>query len=348
MKIAIISDAWHPQVNGVVTTLTRTTETLREWGHELCLITPEQFRAMACPGYPEIALALWPYRKVAAKLEAFQPEAIHIATEGPLGWAARRYCRRRGLSFTTSYHTRFPEYLRLRLPVPLPLSYAVVRRFHEAAARTMVAAPWLAEELSQRGFSRLCLWSRGVDTEVFRPREKEFMTTPRPILLYAGRVAVEKSIEDFLRLPVGGSKYVIGNGPDLEMLRARYPEVYFTGYRWGEDLARHIAAADVFVFPSRTDTFGLVMLEAMACGVPVAAYPVPGPAGLVVNGENGWLAEDLGRAVVAALEVDPEKCRTFATDYSWTKCTGQFLANLQPVALTASATAPPVAASGGP
>ena len=332
MKIAIVSDAWHPQVNGVVTTMTLTIALLEKWGHQVSTITPDLFRTMPCPGYPEIPLALLPYRKVSRLLAGFAPEAVHIATEGPLGWAARRYCRRRGIGFTTSYHTRFPEYVRLRAPLPLSWSYAVMRRFHGAAAATMVASEHLAAELGQQGFANLKIWSRGVDTELFKPRIKNFLFEPRPIFLYAGRVAVEKNIEAFLQTPLPGSKYVIGDGPDLVKLRQKYPRVNFPGYKRGEELASYLAAADVFVFPSLTDTFGLVMLEAMACGVPVAAYPVPGPAGLVRNGENGWLDEDLGRAAGAALEVDPQSCRRFATGFSWENCTAQFFANLHHLA----------------
>ncbi|HET97736.1 MAG TPA: glycosyltransferase family 1 protein [Desulfurivibrio alkaliphilus] len=328
MRIAIISDAWHPQVNGVVTTLTRTIAQLESWRHRVFAVTPNLFQTLPCPGYPEIPLALLPYRKMVRVLDNFRPEAIHIATEGPLGWAARRYCRRRKLGFTTSYHTRFPEYIRLRLPIPTSWSYGVMRRFHGPAAATMVAGAPLAAELAGYGFGPLKIWSRGVDTELFRPRDKEFLAAPRPVYLYAGRVAVEKNIEDFLRLKLPGSKYVIGDGPALARLRREYPEVVFPGYKKGEELAAHLAAADVFVFPSRTDTFGLVMLEAMACGVPVAAYPVPGPAGLVVNGENGYLNRDLARAADAALGVSPESCRKFAGQFSWHSCTRQFLDNL--------------------
>ena len=336
MKIAIVSDAWHPQVNGVVTTLTKTIAKLESWSHRVLAVTPALFQTLPCPSYPEISLALAPYRKTAWLLDEFNPHSVHVATEGPLGWAARRYCLRRKLNFTTSYHTRFPEYIRLRVPIPLSWSYAVVRSFHKAAAATMVASEHLAAELTGHGFRNLKIWSRGVDTEFFRPGDKNFLAAPRPIYLYAGRVAVEKNIEDFLRLPLSGSKFVIGDGPDLARLRNKYTDVFFPGYKRGWELAAYMTAADVFVFPSRTDTFGLVMLEAMACGVPVAAYPVSGPAGLVRNGENGVLNQDLARAALAALAVDPQACRDFARRFSWKVCTRQFLGNLAPLSLNCS------------
>ena len=328
MRLALITDAWLPQVNGVVTTLEKTVGQLRHWGHKVLVLSPELFRTVPCPTYPDIRLSLFPARKVARLLDDFVPEAIHIATEGPLGWAARAHCRKRNLAFTTSYHTRFPEYVRLRFPVPLPLSYAVVRRFHGAAKRTMTATDDLAAELEKRGFSNLRLWSRGVDTVIFRPWGKDFLPGPRPVMIYVGRVAVEKNIENFLRLDIPGTKYVIGDGPARAELESRYPDVHFPGFKTGVDLARYIASADVFVFPSRTDTFGLVMLEAMACGVPIAAYPVTGPLQLIRNGLNGFLHEDLKVAVTGALPVSPKKCRIFAESYSWENCSRQFLQNL--------------------
>ncbi|MEW6217996.1 MAG: glycosyltransferase family 1 protein [Thermodesulfobacteriota bacterium] len=328
MRIAVVTDAWHPQVNGVVTTLYRTAATLEEMGHEVLVVTPERFRTVGCPTYPEIRLALAPRRGIHRLFDAFRPQAVHIATEGPLGWTARACCRQRGLGFTTSYHTRFPEYVRLRFPIPLPVSYAVVRRFHTAARRTMVATAPLREELAARGFRNLVLWGRGVDTSLFRPRPKIHLDGPRPIFIYVGRVAVEKGLEAFCRLGLPGSKYIVGDGPAMDDLRARYPAVRFTGYRRGEELAQTMASADVFVFPSRTDTFGLVLLEAMACGVPVAAYPVTGPLQLVKNGENGVLDADLRQAALAALAVDSSRCRAFANTFSWQACTSQFLDNL--------------------
>jgi glycosyltransferase involved in cell wall biosynthesis len=328
MRIAIVTDAWRPQVNGVVTTLSRTAAVLGEAGHEVAVINPGMFKTFPCPTYPEIRLAMFPGRKIRDILDAFAPDAIHIATEGILGWSARSYCRKNGLRFTTSYHTRFPEYVRLRFPIPLRLTYAYMRRFHSAATRTMVVTDGLKAELTQYGFGNLALWSRGVDMEIFKPRSKAFLSDQRPISMFVGRVAVEKNIEEFLKLNLPGTKYVVGDGPALEELQMRYPEVRFTGYKKGEELARHMAAADVFVFPSRTDTFGLVMLEVLACGVPVAAYPVTGPKNIIQQGVTGYICEDLEGAVRAALRLDGRRCRAFAKQFSWQKCTSQFFNNL--------------------
>ena len=327
MQICLVTDAWSPQINGVVTTLSRTAATLAAWGHRVLLITPDRFRTLPCPTYPEIRLALVTPAAVGRLLTDFVPDAVHIATEGPLGWAARSACRRLGLDFTTSYHTRFPEYLRLRLPVPLPLGYALVRRFHRPARRTM-AAPTIIDELSARSFPHLAPWSRGVDTHLFRPRRRPTASRPRPVFVSVGRVAVEKNLPAFLDLDVEGDKWVIGDGPALADLRRDYPGVRFFGAKRGEELAALLAAADVLVFPSRTDTFGLVLLEAMACGVPVAAFPVTGPRFLVREGENGCLDRDLGAAVERALQVDRATCRESVAAYSWEACTRQFVANL--------------------
>ncbi len=300
------------------------------------MVTPDKFRTLACPTYPEIRLALKPGRKLARMIEAAQPCAIHIATEGPLGWAARRYCRRRHIPFTTAYHTKFPEYIKARFGVPLPISYAVMRRFHGASSRVMVATQGIENELAARGFCNISRWSRGVDTELFRPRPEArdadgpFAHLARPVFLYVGRVAVEKNIETFLDLDLPGSKVVVGDGPQLEQMRKRHSEIHFTGARFGEDLARHYAAADVFVFPSRTDTFGLVLLEALASGLPVAAYPVPGPNDVIGASPAGVLDEDLGKAAIRALDIDPALCRAHALDFSWEACTRQFLDNLRP------------------
>ena len=328
MNIAIVTDAWLPQVNGVVRTLRRTIEELAKLGHRAEVIAPEGFRTVPCPTYPEIRLALLPGREVARRLEASAPDAVHISTEGPLGLAARRACLREGRPFTTAYHTRFPEYVRARVPVPLTAGYAAMRWFHGAAVRTLVPTPSMMRTLSDRALRNLALWGRGVDTDTFRPRGKDFLDLPRPVWLYFGRVAVEKGIEDFLRLDLPGSKLVVGDGPAAGMLRRRYPKATFAGYRHGEELASFIAASDVFVFPSRTDTFGLVLLEAMACGVPVAAYPVTGPLDVVVNGVTGVLHEDLAVAALQALALDPGACREHAMHHSWTAATRQFLAAL--------------------
>ncbi len=330
MRIALVTDAWQPQVNGVVRTLNTTLQHLTLAGHTVTAVTPLDFKTMPCPTYPDIRLALWPARGVARRLEAFAPEAIHIATEGPLGLAARRYCLRHGLPFTTSFHTQFPEYIRLRAPVPVAWTYALLRRFHAPAVRTMVPTPGQRDKLLARGFENLRLWSRGVDTTIFNPDDPVHYDLPRPIAIYMGRVAVEKNIEAFLDLPLVGSKLVIGDGPDLERLRARYPGCHFTGPKFGRELARHLAGGDVFVFPSRTDTFGLVLLEAMACGLPVAAFPVQGPVDVVTQGETGVLSEDLGAAVSQALGLSREACMALARGYSWTRCTADFASYLAP------------------
>lgn len=331
MRIAIVTDAWSPQVNGVVTTLSRTRDTLIQFGHDVAVVNPGEFRTIPCPTYPEIRLAWRPFRGVARRLDAFRPERIHIATEGPLGLAARAYCRKHGLQFTTSYHTQFPQYVRARLPVPLGVSYAFLRWFHGGAARTMVATASQRADLASRGFGNLAAWTRGVDTTLFRPTNALTLPNARPIWIFVGRVAVEKSIEEFLRLDLPGTKYVVGDGPKRQELERAYPEARFTGYRFGAELAATLAAADVFVFPSKTDTFGVVMLEAMACGLPVAAYPVTGPADVVKQGVTGMLDTDLRQAALAALRLDRNRCRQEALACSWEEATRQFAANLAPV-----------------
>jgi glycosyltransferase involved in cell wall biosynthesis len=328
MRIMIVTDAWFPQTNGVVSTLGQTAAWLGRFGHEVRLLTPRDFRSMACPTYPEIRLSLFPYKKVASGILAFAPQALHIATEGPLGLSARRFCRKWGMQFTTSYHTQFPQYLRARFPIPLEVSYRALRRFHGAAVRCMVSTASMRAELATQGFNNLAQWQRGVDTELFRPRPKEFLPLPRPIAAYVGRVAVEKNIDAFLGMAWSGSKIVIGDGPERPRLQRQYPSAVFTGFKFGDDLASHLAAADVMVFPSRTDTFGLVNLEAMACGVPVAAYPVTGPVDVIQDGVTGALDLDLAKAAVRALEVDPKACRARALLSGWDISSRQFEDNL--------------------
>jgi glycosyltransferase involved in cell wall biosynthesis len=328
MRIMIATDAWFPQTNGVVHTLAQTAAWLGRFGHEVRLVAPRDFRTIPCPSYPEIRVAINPMRRLASSIEAFRPQAVHIATEGPLGLAARRYCVRRGLRFTTSYHTQFPQYLRSRWPIPLWLSYAALRWFHAAGHACMVSTKSLHASLVARGFKNLVRWQRGVDTELFRPRSKDFLRLPRPIAAYVGRVAVEKNIDAFLRMPWRGSKVVIGDGPERARLQSQFPEAVYTGFRHGEDLASHLAAADVLVFPSLTDTFGLVNLEAMACGVPVAAFPVTGPIDVVQDGVTGALDADLARAAERALRLDPLACREYALRSSWDACTREFEGNL--------------------
>ncbi len=341
MKICIVTDAWFPQVNGVVRTLDTTRRELEKLGHQVLMITPDRFRTMPMPTYPEIRLAVLPRRRLRAMIADFAPDAIHIATEGPLGWAARRICLKADLSFTTAFHTRFAEYVAARFHVPLSWGYAILRRFHGPSDRVMAATESLRRELEARGFGRTALFSRGVDMTVFHPREKTGLDMLRPVYTYVGRVAVEKNLEAFIGLDLPGTKVVVGDGPQLDELRAAYPDVVFTGVQQGAALARYYAQSDVFVFPSKTDTFGLVILEALACGVPVAAYPVPGP--LDVLGEHacrgdhasrhavGCLSDDLGTAIAGALRLDPEACLAFARTFSWEACTRQFVENLAPL-----------------
>jgi glycosyltransferase involved in cell wall biosynthesis len=324
-RIALVTDAWAPQVNGVVTTLEHVVGELRGDGREVLVVNPQDFRTLPCPTYPSIRLAVLPRATLARRLDVFAPDAVHVATEGPLGGAARAHCLARGWPFTTSFHTQFPEYVRARAPIPLAWTYAWLRRFHGAAERTLVATRTVSARLAARGFRHLAPWTRGVDTALFRPRDGSALDLPRPISLYVGRVAIEKNLEAFLGLDLDGTKVVIGNGPDFTRLRARFPGAVFLGELRGEALARHVAAADVFVFPSRTDTFGLVMLEAMACGLPVAAYPVPGPLDVVEHGRSGVLDEDLGRAVRAALALDRADCVAHAAKYSWRATADTFL-----------------------
>ena len=331
MKIALISDAWLPQINGVVTTLTKTSEILANLGHTVELITPDRFRTWPCPGYPAVGLAFLCGSRLRPMLEAFQPDAIHLATEGSIGFAARRYCREYGYPYTTAFHSRFPEYFKLRIGLPLSVSYAYLRWFHCESTRVMVATASLQQELSDKGFERLALWSRGVDTDLFRPRGKDHIKDKRPIFMYTGRVAIEKNVEDFLKLDLPGTSYVVGDGPQRAELEQKYPRARFLGYRTGEALARLMSAADVIVFPSRNDTFGLVILEALASGVPVAAYPVQGPKDILTDARAGILHADLKQAALGALALNPEDCRRFAYNYSWRQSAEQFVSHLAPI-----------------
>ena len=328
MKLALVTDAWLPQVNGVVTTLNRTRGVLEARGHAVTVVSPDQYRTLPCPSYPEIRLALWPRGRLARTLDALAPDAIHIATEGPLGLAAAGYCSRRGLAFTTSYHTQFPQYLRARAPIPESWSYAFLRRHHGRARRTLVATEHQRRDLVAHGFRNVVIWSRGVDAQLFQPGNREHLGLPRPIFTYAGRVAVEKNLDAFLALDLPGTKVVIGDGPDRVQLERRYPSAHFLGYKFGAELASCLSSADAFVFPSRTDTFGLVMLEAMACGTPVAAYPVTGPIDVVTQQHDGVLDEDLRTAALAALKIDRNACRATALSRSWERAAGQFLSHL--------------------
>lgn len=331
MHILIATDAWHPQVNGVVRTLFSTATALRDLGHEVDFLTPDGFRTVPLPSYPSLRIALPSGRAIARRLEAASPDAIHIATEGPIGFRTRAYCLRNRLPFTSAYATQFPEYIAARWPVPERWSYAVLRRFHAAAATTMVATPSLAARLAARGFRNLRFWTRGVDTGLFTPEGAAVLDLPRPIFLTVGRIAVEKNLEAFLALDLPGSKVVIGTGPQEDDLRRRFPAAHFLGQKEGRDLAAHVAAADVFVFPSRTDTFGLVQIEALACGVPVAAYPVMGPKDVIGDHPVGVLDEDLRHACLQALKLSREECRAYARRFSWENSARQFVGNLRPI-----------------
>lgn len=328
IKLTIVTDAWKPQVNGVVTTLGKTRDTIQQLGHQVTVINPSECKTIPCPTYPEIRLALNPGKYINREISAFSPSHIHIATEGPLGLSARKFCIKNKLAFTTSYHTQFPEYIRERFPIPLGISYKFFRNFHDKATRTMVGTPHQRKLLEERGFKNIVLWTRGVDSDVFKPGNKDFLSYPRPIWVYIGRVAVEKNIEAFLSLDLPGTKVVIGDGPAMEELKQKYSSVRFEGYKFGTELASYIAAGDVFVFPSLTDTFGVVMLEAMACGLPVAAFPVTGPCDVVRDGQTGCLNEDLQSAALNALELDPADCIQQAQEYTWEQATLQFINNL--------------------
>jgi glycosyltransferase involved in cell wall biosynthesis len=330
MRILIVTDAWVPQVNGVVRTLRMVVDELREAGKTVEIVGPDRFRTAPMPSYPEIRLALLPGRKLAKIIEEFQPDALHIATEGPLGMAARAYAKRKKIGFTTAFHTRFAEYLKARTGVPEFLSYAWLRRFHGAGSAVMVATQSLREELVTRGFNNVRPWSRGVDLSAFHPDHKEEWDLPRPIFLYVGRVAVEKNLRAFLKLDLPGSKVVVGDGPQRQELMAEFPGAHFVGARHGTALAAAYAGADVFVFPSKTDTFGLVVLEALASGVPVAAYPVTGPKDILAEATApvGALDEDLHKACLKALETDRSACRLYAETYSWRACAERFVDNL--------------------
>ena len=327
MRILIATDAYRPQVNGVVRTYERLEENVVALGADLTFLTPSHFRSIPCPTYPQIQLALPNFRRAAEFIRTAAPDAIHIATEGPVGWMTRHYCLRAGIPFTTSFHTRFAEYLSSRWLMPESWVYGLQRRFHNAGAGTMVATHSLAQDLSQRGFRKLLPWTRGVDTNLFRPRPVRRFGD-EPVFIYVGRIAIEKNIEAFLSLDLPGRKVVVGDGPLLGPLERKYPSVTFTGVVEGEELACCYASADVFVFPSRTDTFGMVILEAMASGVPIAAFPVTGPRDLVVQGVSGVLDEDLACAVREALTLDRGQVRAAAQAFSWEAAARMFLANV--------------------
>lgn len=329
LKVLIVTDAWAPQVNGVVRTLEMLGRDLRGMGHEVRYATPEGRFTLPLPTYAEIRLSIFPRRDLEREIRDFAPDAIHIATEGTLGLSARAVCLKYAIPFTTSFHTRFPEYVHARFPfVSEAAVYRFLRWFHGPATAMMVATQSLKRELEQHGFHNVRIWSRGVDVERFRPVEGAELGFARPVFLYVGRVAIEKNVEAFLTLDLPGTKVVVGDGPARASLERKFPEVKFLGPKTGEDLIRAYAASDVFVFPSRTDTFGLVVLEALACGTPVAAYPVQGPLDVVGDSPVAALHEDLRAACLQALAIPREACRAFALTRSWKTCTRQFLSNL--------------------
>jgi len=334
MRVLIATDAWHPQVNGVVRTLTTLARSAKALGTQIDFLSPDGFPTFQLPTYPGLRLA-WPGRReIARRIEEAKPDAIHIATEGPIGHAVRAYCLRNSRPFTTSYTTRFPEYIAARAPIPgmASLVYAILRRFHTAAAVTMVATPSLMAELGQRGFGNLGMWTRGVDTDLFRPDRAIDVGFRRPIFVSVGRVAVEKNIDAFLGLDLPGTKVVIGSGPQEAELKRRFPDAKFLGQLENGTLAAHVAAADVFVFPSRTDTFGIVQLEALASGLPIAAYPVTGPKDVVAGHPIGVLNDDLRVACLEALKLPRGPCRAFALDYSWENSARQFITHVKRIA----------------
>ena len=333
MKIAIVSDAWAPQVNGVVRTLQAVRAVLEGQGHEVLVISPDLFRSVPCPTYPEIRLALAGSGRVGDMLAMFAPDAIHLATEGPLCVAARRWCLRRGLPFTTAYHTQFPDYVSARSGVPAEWVWRYIQWVHRPAQAILASTPSIRATLVDHGLDQVRHWGRGVDLTHFHDRVRphpSLLHLPRPLQLYVGRVAVEKNIEAFLGSGHPGTKIIVGDGPAREKLAAKHPKAIFMGARFGGELASIYAAADVFVFPSRTDTFGLVMIEALACGTPVAAYPVTGPVD-VLTPATGAMDPDLDRAIAAALTRDRRDCADYARCFTWEASAAQFVEALSPL-----------------
>ncbi len=336
LKIMLVTDAWHPQVNGVVRTLNRVIEESEAMGHTFEVVSPDGFKTVPLPTYSEIKLAIGARKEIERRFHEFEPEAVHIATEGTLGMAARAMCLKQNFPFTTSYHTRFPEYVSARFPVPLSWGYGFMRWFHRYSGHVMVATPSMREELEEHGFGNVVSWSRGVDTELFHPDKRTNMPDPfegleRPIFLNVGRVAVEKNIEAFVELDLPGSKVVVGDGPQLEELKKKYPKVKFLGAKFGDELASCFAHSDVFVFPSLTDTFGLVIIEAMATGTPVAGYNAPGPKDLIPGSGAGFVSDDLRQAAIDCLDCDRDVTRKYAEGFSWKACAEAFISNLEPL-----------------
>ncbi len=336
--ILIVTDAWYPQINGVVRSLEKLAEVIREKGYNVEFLEPSSFLTVAMPTYKEIRLSLTIPSAVRDKIIEINPDAIHIATEGPLGAMARHFCNKRKIPFSTSFHTQYPEYIRARAPVPLRWTYAYFRRFHASAKYCLVSSKTVADRLKQRGFTNIVNWSLGVDLDIFNPKyhidnffednlADEKIT--RPVFLFVGRVAVEKNIEAFLSLNLPGTKLVVGSGPQLEEMQKKYPDVVFVGSKKGEELSQYYASSDCFIFPSRTDTFGLVLLEAMASGVPVAAYPVQGPLDVIGKDcKAGVLDEDLQKAALEAVKIDRKICREYASKFTWQASAEIFLEHL--------------------
>jgi glycosyltransferase involved in cell wall biosynthesis len=327
MRILVATDAWHPQVNGVVRTLTMMAEAVAALGSEVTFLTPESFRTVGLPSYRDLRVALPRPARIAEAIEAQAPDTIHIATEGPIGLLVRRYCRKHDLPFTTSFHTRFPEYVSARAPVPESWVWGTLRWFHGPSEAVMAATPALATELRERGFRNVVLWPRGVDTKLFHPRDVD-LCQPEPVFLCVGRVAVEKNLEAFLDLDLPGTKVIVGDGPARVSLQQQYPAGVFLGALQGERLAEVYASADVFVFPSRTDTFGLVLLEALASGLPIAAFPVSGPVDVIGNAPVGVLSKDLRSACLRSLDIPRAACVEFAAKHTWDASGRAFLANM--------------------
>jgi len=333
VRIALITDAWKPQVNGVVRTLETLCLELSRIGHEVKVFEPSIFKTIPCPSYPEIRLAINSFGTLSKELVHFKPDSIHIATEGPIGFSAWRFCRKRKLPFTTAFHTQFPEYIHHRIRLPIAWSYAVLRKFHNQGAGVFVATPSVRNILYDCGFQNIIPWTRGIDVKTFYPHEKSALDYERPIQLYVGRVAIEKNLEAFLKLDTLGSKLIVGEGPAMNHLRNKYPKVHFLGKKTGDELTRIYSSSDVFVFPSLTDTFGLVMLEALACGIPVAAFPVQGPIDVITDPKAGCLDQNLKIAIETALRLNKEDCIAHSNMFSWAKCTEIFLSNLAPISL---------------
>ena len=331
MKILIVTDAWEPQVNGVVRTLKMTQRELEKLGHEVRFLTPTLFRSFPCPTYPEISLALCRPKDIAKKIDEFNPDCLHIATEGPLGWMARSIAIKREWPFTTAYHSRFPEYIHARFRFPLSWSYALLKKFHNAAKFTITPTQGIVDDLRSRGFQHPRLWTRGVDASVFQPLGEILPRQKSPVFLHVGRLAIEKNVEEFLKIDLPGEKWIAGDGPERKRLEAKYPHARWFGVLDGKSLANLYRSADVFVFPSVTDTFGLVMAEAMSCGTPVAAFPVPGPLDVVKDGVSGCLSQDLKQACLDALKMSRYAVIAHAAQFDWAKATQQFLSALQTI-----------------